>query len=412
MIMKTKKRAPVPITYELIRTSAKAMEKDTVRFLSDLVRTQSFSSREKKVVAVVKKEMQRIGFDGIRIDGLGNIIGRVGRGKRVIAFDGHVDTVYPGDLSQWKFDPFKPFVKAGKIWGRGTVDQKGGVATMIHAGRLIKELGLNDQFTVLFTATVMEEDCDGLCWQYLLNVEKLKPELVVITEPTNMNIYRGHRGRMEIRVDVKGRSCHGSAPERGDNAIYKIARIALEIEKLNKRLRNDPFLGKGTVTISEVTSSSPSLCAVADEAGVHLDRRLTDGETRKSAIAEVKDAVKRAGCPNAKVSVLQYEEAAYTGKVYPTEKYYPTWALAEKSPYLKKAAAAYAGVLGRDPVVDKWTFSTNGIATAGMKGIPTFGLGPGNEIHAHAANEACPVAHLSGAVAFYAALVAKLNGKV
>ncbi len=412
--MKTnaKKQATAPITYDLIRKRAKAMEKDTVRFLADLVRTQSFSSKEKNVVAVIRKEMQKIGFDGIRVDGLGNIIGRIGKGKRVIAFDGHVDTVYPGDVSQWKSDPFKPFVKAGKIRGRGTVDQKGGVAAMIHAGRLIKELGLNDQFTILFTATVMEEDCDGLCWQYLLNVEKLKPELVVITEPTNMNIYRGHRGRMEIRVEVKGRSCHGSAPERGDNAIYKIARIALEIEKLNERLRRDPFLGKGTVTISEVKSSSPSQCAVADGAGLHLDRRLTHGETRASAIAEVRDAAKRAGYPDAKVYVLTYAEAAYTGRVYPTEKYYPTWALDKKSPYLRNAVSAYAGVLGKQPFVDKWTFSTNGIATAGMKGIPTFGLGPGNEVYAHAANEACPVEHLSGAVAFYAALAAKLNGKV
>jgi putative selenium metabolism hydrolase len=410
--MKTKKQTKTPITYELIQKRAKAMEKDTTRFLADLVRTQSFSSKEKNVIAVIKKEMQKIGFDGIRIDGLGNIIGRIGKGKRVIAFDGHVDTVYPGDMAAWKFDPFKPFVKDGKIWGRGTVDQKGGVATMIHAGKLIKELGLNDEFTVLFTATVMEEDCDGLCWQYLLNVENLKPELVVITEPTNMNIYRGHRGRMEIRVKVKGKSCHGSAPERGDNAIYKIARIALEIEKLNKRLKNDPFLGKGTVTISEVKSSSPSLCAVADEAGIHLDRRLTYGETKASAIAEVKDAAMRAGYPDAKVYVLMFEEAAYTGKVYPTEKYFPTWALPEKSSYLTNAVAAYTGVLGKKPLVDKWTFSTNGIATMGMKGIPTFGLGPGNEIYAHAANEACPVEHLSGAVAFYAALVAKLNGKV
>jgi len=411
--MKTKtKKSTTPITYELIRNRAKAMEKDTTRFLADLVRTQSFSSKEKNVIAVIKKEMQKIGFDGIRIDGLGNIIGRIGKGKRVIAFDGHVDTVYPGDLSQWKFDPFKPIVKDGKIWGRGTVDQKGGVATMIHAGKLIKELGVNDQFTVLFTATVMEEDCDGLCWQYLLNVEKLKPELVVITEPTNLNIYRGHRGRMEIRVEVKGRSCHGSAPERGDNAIYKIARIALEIEKLNERLNHDPFLGKGTVTISEVKSSSPSLCAVADEAGIHLDRRLTYGETKESAMAEVKDAAKRAGYPDANVHVLTYEEAAYTGKVYPTEKYYPTWALDETSPFLKDAITAYAGVLGKQPFVDKWTFSTNGIATAGLKGIPTFGLGPGNESYAHAANEACPLEHLSAAVAFYAALVAKLNGKV
>jgi putative selenium metabolism hydrolase len=296
--------------------------------------------------------------------------------------------------------------------GRGSVDQKGGVATMIHAGRVIKELGLNDQFTIYFTGTVMEEDCDGLCWQYIINEDKIRPELVVITEPTNLNIYRGHRGRMEIRVEVKGRSCHGSAPERGDNAIYKIARVALEIEKLNGRLRTDPFLGKGTVTISEVRSSSPSLCAVADEAAIHLDRRLTAGETKESALAEVKGAAERAGCPDARVFVLKYEEAAYTGKVYPTEKYYPTWTLDERSPYLKDAVDAYAGALGRAPTVDKWTFSTNGIATAGLNGIPTLGLGPGNEVYAHAADEACPVGHLSEAVAFYAAFVARLNGKV
>jgi len=403
---------PVAISYEAIRQRAKEMEGDTVRFLSDLVRTQSFSSTEANVIAVIKREMERIGFDEIRVDGLGNIIGRIGSGPRVMAFDGHVDTVYPGDLAQWTFDPFKPFVKDGQIWGRGTVDQKGGVATMIHAARIIKELGLNDQFTIYFTGTVMEEDCDGLCWQYILNEDGIKPELVVITEPTNLNLYRGHRGRMEIRVEVKGRSCHGSAPERGDNAIYKIARIALEIEKLNTRLRDDRFLGKGTVTISEVKSISPSQCAVADGASLHLDRRLTFGETKESAVAEVQDAAKRAGYPDAKVIVLTYEVAAYTGKVYPTEKYYPTWVLDEQSPFLKGAVAAYTGVLGKAPLVDKWTFSTNGIATAGLKGIPTFGLGPGNEIYAHAANEACPVEHLSAAVAFYAALVAKLNGKV
>ena len=402
---------PAATSFEAIRRRAKEMEGDTARFLGDLVRTQSFSSKEAAVITVIKGEMVRIGFDEIRVDGLGNIIGRIGSGPRVIAFDGHVDTVYPGDRSQWTFDPFDGTVVDGKVRGRGSVDQKGGVATMIHAGRIIKELGLNDKFTLYFTGTVMEEDCDGLCWQYILNEDGIRPELVVITEPTNLNIYRGHRGRMEIRVEVKGRSCHGSAPERGDNAIYKIARVALEVEKLNERLRSDPFLGKGTVTISEVKSSSPSLCAVADEAGIHLDRRLTYGETKESAIAEVRDAAARAGCPDARVRVLNYEEAAYTGKVYPTEKYYPTWALDPASPFLRSAVEAYTGALGKAPLVDKWTFSTNGIATAGMKGIPTLGLGPGNEVFAHAADEACPVEHLSAAVAFYAALVARLNGK-
>ncbi|MCX6136202.1 MAG: YgeY family selenium metabolism-linked hydrolase [Ignavibacteriales bacterium] len=390
---------------------SKELEGETARFLMDLVRTQSFSSKEKEVIQVIKKEMEKIGFDDVRIDGLGSIIGRVGSGPRVIAFDAHIDTVYAGDMSQWSFDPFTPKIEDGKVWGRGTVDQKGGMASMVYAGKMIKELDLNSEFTILFTGTVMEEDCDGLCWQYLIREEKIKPELVVITEPTNMNIYRGHRGRMEMHVEVKGVSCHGSAPERGDNAIYKIARIALEIEKLNERLRSDPFLGKGTVTVTETKSTSPSLCAVSDFAYIHLDRRLTYGETKESAVLEVKEAAARAGYPDADVIVLMYEEAAYTGKVYPTEKYYPTWVLEEKSVYLKDAREAYRNVFGKDPIVDKWTFSTNGVAIAGMHRIPCIGLGPGNEIYAHAPNEACPVEHLSGAAAFYAAFVAKLNGK-
>jgi len=397
--------------YQKIGSRAKELESEITAFLMELVRTPSHSGKEEQVIQVIKKEMERTGFDEVRIDGLGSIIGRIGSGPRLIAFDAHIDTVYPGDLAQWTFDPFTPFVREGKVWGRGTVDQKGGMAAMVYAAKMIKEIGLNEQFTILFTGTVMEEDCDGLCWQYLIAEEKIRPELVVITEPTNMNIYRGHRGRMEMEVEVRGVSCHGSAPERGDNAIYKAAHIALEIEKLNGRLRSDPFLGKGSITVTEARSSSPSLCAVPDGAALHLDRRLTQGETKESAVAEVREAALRAGVTDAKVTVLTYAEPAYTGKIYPTEKYYPTWALAESSPWLQQAAAAYEGLFGRAPLIDKWTFSTNGIAIAGMNNIPCLGLGPGNEIHAHAANEACPVEHLSGAAAFYAALVAVLNEK-
>ena len=400
--------------YSQIAKKSKEYEKDTSGFLMDMVRIPSYSCKEKDVVLRIKQEMEKAGFDEVRIDGIGNIIGRIGSGKRVIAFDAHIDTVETGDLSAWKGGgPFQPRIEDGKVFGRGTVDQEGGMASMVCAGKIIKDLKLNDQFTVLFTGTVMEEDCDGLCWQYLIKEEKIKPELVVITEPTNMNIYRGHRGRMEIRVTFYGRSCHGSAPERGDNAIYKAARTALEIEQLNERLQPDPYMGKGTVTVTQATSSSPSLCAVADGATLHLDRRLTLGETKDSAMAEVSDAAHRAGLKNTdfKVEVLQYAEKAYTGLVYPTEKYYPTWAMPENSPYLKQAVEAYEGVLGKKPLVDKWTFSTNGIATAGMHNIPTLGLGPGNEVYAHAPNEACPVEHLSGAAAFYAALVAHMNGK-
>jgi putative selenium metabolism hydrolase len=398
--------------YRTIYERAKEIENDTVQILLELIHTPSISSKEKEIVQVVHREMEKIGFDEIRIDGLGNIIGRIGNGPKIIAFDAHLDTVSPGDLTQWNFDPFQPKVEDGKVWGLGSVDQKGGMASLLSAARIIKALNLNDKLTVLFAGTVMEEDCDGLCWQYLIKEEKIRPDLVVVTEPTNMHIYRGHRGRMEMQVEVKGRSCHSSAPERGDNAIYKIARIVLEIEKLNERLSGNTHLGKGSITVTDAKSSSPSFCAVPDEANIRIDRRLTFGESKERAVAEVCDAAKRTGVDDVSVFVPTYDVPTYTGKVYPTEKYYPTWALDTDSPYLKKAVDVYAGIFGQDPLVGMWTFSSNAVAIAGIHNIPCFIIGPGNELYAHAPNEACQIEQLRDAAAFYTALIAKLNGKI
>jgi len=395
--------------FDQIMQKARDYESESVRYLMDMVRIPAFSTKEKEVVEYLKSQMLAAGFDEAFIDPIGNVLGRIGNGPRVIAFDAHIDTVYPGDLELWDFDPFDARVKDGKVWGRGSVDQEGGMASMLTAARIIKDLDLNHKFTIWFTGTVMEEDCDGLCWQYIIKEDKIIPEMVVITEPTNLNIYRGHRGRMEMQVHVKGLSCHGSAPERGVNAIYKISRIALEIEKLHQRIRDDEFLGKGSVTVTEVYFTGPSQCAVPDSARIHLDRRLTWGETLESSVAEVKEACRLAGEADAEIEVLTYEEAAFTGLVYPTQKYFPTWVTPVDSPWLNSAEAAYSKVLGREPKVDKWTFSTNGVAIAGMHGIPCIGLGPGNEVYAHAPNEATPIQHLTEAAAFYAALVYQLN---
>jgi len=395
--------------YATILERAKKGEQELVAFLVDLLAIPSPSGKEGQVTVRIDGEMRRLGFDEVRIDGLGNVIGRIGRGPRLVAFDAHVDTVDAGDRAQWSFDPFQPRVSEGKVWGRGAADQKGGLAGMVHAGRIIRELGLGRDFTLLFIGSVQEEDCEGRAWKYLVEEEKIRPELVVLTEPTSLNIYRGHRGRMELEVDVHGRSCHGSAPERGDNAAYKAARLALEIERLNERLAVDAFLGKGTIAVTEIASGSPSLCAVPDTARLHLDRRLTAGETKESAVAEVREAAGRAGIPDARVFVPEYLEPSHAGRIYPYEKYFPTWVLEESSPWLKKAVSAYTGLFGREPKVDKWTFSTNGVGIMPFYGIPCLGFGPGNEPQAHAVDEYCPIEDLSLAAAFYAALVTTLS---
>lgn len=377
----------------------------TAKNLSKLVQIKSLSMGEKDVQLELKRQMEAAGFDEVRIDGLGNVIGRIGNGKTILAIDAHMDTVDTGQLSNWEFDPFSGKIENGYVHGRGTVDQEGGAAAFVTSGKILKELGFDKDLTIYFVGSVMEEDCDGLCWKYLVEEEGLKPHFAISTEPTNLNIYRGHRGRMEIGVHFYGVSCHGSAPERGDNAIYKAARAALEIEKLNENLANDDFLGKGSVTISEIKSGSPSLCAVSDYAYFHLDRRLTWGETKESAVAEIEAIVKDM---HAKVEVLYYEETAYTGLKYGMEKYYPTWKIEESHEIVQTGIKAFTQLFDKKPVVDKWTFSTNGVTINGYYDIPLIGFGPGNEVMAHAPNEKVPVEHLIKASAFYAGFAYEL----
>ena len=386
--------------YSKINALAEKYKDYTANNLSKLVKIKSTSMNEKDVQLELKRQMEEAGFDEVRIDGLGNVIGRIGNGKRVLAIDGHMDTVDVGNIDNWNFDPFSGEIKDGYVHGRGTVDQEGGPASAVTSGKILKELGFDKDLTFLVVGSVMEEDCDGLCWKYLVEEEKLKPDFVISTEPTNLNIYRGHRGRMEIVVKFRGVSCHGSAPERGKNAIYMAARAALEIEKLNERLISDEFLGKGTVTISEIKSGSPSLCAVADYAQFHLDRRLTWGETKESAVAEIQAIVKDM---DAKVEVLHYEEVAYTGLKYGMEKYFPTWKIEENHPVVVAGVKVFEGLFHKKPLIDKWTFSTNGVTINGYYGIPLIGFGPGNEIFAHAPNEKVPISDLVAASAFYAA---------
>jgi len=382
---------------------------ETAKFLSDMVKIPSFSAQEKDVVLRIKEEMEKVGFDEVIIDGLGNILGRVGNGKRVIAMDAHIDTVEPGNLDNWDRDPFSGDIDDVKVYGRGTADQSGGMASMVYGAKIMKELNLLEDVTLWVTGTVMEEDCDGLCWQYIINEEmKLRPEFVVSTEPTSLNIYRGHRGRMEIKVDVAGVSAHGSAPERGDNAIYKMAKILNELEELHPKLKNDDFLGKGSLTVSQIFFTSPSQCAVADGCSISIDRRLTWGETKESAIAEIEN-LPSAKKFNAKVSMYEYSEKAYTGLVYPTEKYYPTWKIEESHELVQDAKSTYENLFGSAPKIDKWTFSTNGVSIMGREGIPVIGFGPGHEKEAHAPNEYCEIEHLEKAAAFYAGLVASLK---
>ena len=426
--------------FKEIRTKAGSYEKEMTNFLRDLIAIPGESCGERDVAIRIAKEMELLGFNKVEIDPQGNVIGYMGTGKTLIGFDAHIDTVGIGNRSNWSFDPYEGYETEIEIGGRGTSDQLGGIVSAVYGAKIMKDLNLlNEKYTVLVVGSVQEEDCDGLCWEYIIKEDGIRPEFVVSTEPTDGGIYRGQRGRMEIRVDVQGVSCHGSAPERGDNAIYKMAEILMDVkdlnendasedkeikglvkmldEKYNSEWKEANFLGRGTVTTSEIFFTSPSRCAVADSCSISLDRRMTAGETWESCLDEIRElpAVKKY---NAKVSMYNYDRPSYTGLIYPIECYFPTWVIPEEHIVTKSMEEAYKGLYGNTrsgatntdemrkarPLTDKWTFSTNGVSIMGRNGIPVIGFGPGAEAQAHAPNEITWKEDLVKCAAVYAAL--------
>jgi putative selenium metabolism hydrolase len=390
---------------EILKKAA-AYRDYTAENLGKMIRVPGFSCTEKDRIELLKKLCAEAGMEDLRVDGLGSLLGRVGKGKKVLVFDAHIDTVGVGDPTQWKTPPHSGTVKDGLVYGRGSSDQLGGAASMITAARILKDMAYAGDYTVWFAFTVIEEDCDGLCWKYLIEEEKFKLDFAVSTEPTSCRLYRGHRGRMEIQIDIKGISCHGSAPERGESAAYKASRAALALEKLNSELKpdDDGFLGKGTITVSQMKVQGPSQCAVPDQAMLYCDRRLTWGEDDKLAISQVEKALAAAGVDKFSVKMPEYSQPAYTGKVYPQELYFPTWKIPADHPLVQSGVDAYSALYGKAPTVDKWTFSTNCVAICGRHKIPCIGFGPGDENQAHAPNEINRVADLEICSAFYASL--------
>ena len=435
--------------FAAIRNAAEAYKPAMVKFLRDMIAIPSESCEEEGVVKRIAEELKALGYDKVEFDKLGNVIGWMGEGDKIIAIDSHIDTVGIGNIENWEADPYKGYETDDIIYGRGGSDQEGGMAAAAYGVKIMKDLDLLPKgYKMMVVGSVQEEDCDGMCWQSIVNEyfngpedARSKIEFVISTEPTDGGIYRGHRGRMEIRVDVKGISCHGSAPERGDNAIYKMADILQDVRALNENDDADSteikglvkmlnpkynpehyedarFLGRGTCTTSQIFYTSPSRCAVADSCSISIDRRMTAGETWDSCLDEIRNLpnVKKYG-DDVKVSMYMYDRPSWTGEVYETEAYFPTWINKESAAHVQALVDAHHALFGdkrigpdgamhlrNRPLTDKWTFSTNGVSIQGRYGIPCVGFGPGAETQAHAPNEITWKQDLVTCAALYAAV--------
>jgi len=373
-----------------------------VEFLRDLVTLPSPSRGERLACERVMREMEDLGYHDVHLDEMGSVLGRIGSGHRVLAFDAHIDTVGISNPTHWRHDPFRGIITGGTLFGRGASDQKGGVAAVVHGVALANRVGLSNDATVWVTATVNGEDCVGLAWQYLLNETDLRPEVVVIAMPSHLGVCYGQRGRMEVEISTTGVSTHGSQPDRGRNAIYEMVPIIEGLRKLHDELEMDhPMLGRGSLAVTGISSQSPSLTAVPDGCTLHIDRRLTIGETAEDAQAQLERVATSAG-DNSVVRLLHYDLPSWRGFTYPTDKVFPAWETPVNGAAVTAAMATAERVLERTPRIHRSAFSSNGCATAGMYGIPTIGFGPADELHSHTVNDQIPLAQLKPAMAFYA----------
>ena len=377
-------------------------------FLRRLVQTPSLSGQEASVARMVASEMRTTGFPSVHADRIGNVIGRYGRpGGPILLLNAHIDTVDVGDPDAWTRDPFSGEVSQGRLYGRGSVDMKGGLAAMIHGVGLLAQHGVDLPGEVVVAAVVQQEPTEGMAMRVLVEEEGLRPDWVILGEPTNLQIARGQRGRMEIRVSTFGRSCHSSTPEQGENALYGAARLIFGIELLSASLMKDAVLGAGSIAVTEITSVASSRNAIPDRCEMVIDRRLTLGETAARALSEIEGLLQREGV-RGHVETGYYRSESYTG--YKTEgpEVYPVWLLPENHPLLIQTVASLEKSLRRKPMVGTWAFSTDGVYTMGEAGIPTIGFGPGDARYAHTTDENIPLADVHQAAQVYANLAIDL----
>lgn len=398
---------------QTLQAAVESRRERIVAFLREICAIPSMDSQIGPVGERVAAEMRALGFDEVRFDVMGNILGRVGHGPTTIVYDSHIDTVGVGDPAAWRWDPFEGKVEDGVLFARGACDEKGSTPGMIYGMVLARDLGLAspDEFTLYYFGN-MEEWCDGIAPNSFVEVDpKVRPDFVVIGEPTRMLVYRGHKGRLELKITAKGKSAHAASNHLGDNAIYKLLPIIDAISKLEPELGDHEFLGHGKITVSDMQVKTPSINAVPDEATIFIDRRMTFGESKEQVRAQLEALIPAAQRDAITLEELFYDEPSYTGFVFPVDKYFPAWAFPEDHPLVVAGQRAREAIGFEAAPAGKWNFSTNGIYWAGKAGIPSIGFGPGDEVTAHTTEDSVSLDDVVKATEFYALLPGMLKAE-
>ena len=380
------------------------LQDDLIKFVQNAVRTQSCSGSEESLASLIQKTMKDLNYDEAIIDSTGNAVGRIGNGKTIIHFDGHMDTVQVHDGKNWKVPPFSGDIKDGAIFGRGSVDMKSGLCAAIYGAALAKKKGHLDGKTVYITGTVCEEYCDGESLKHFYKEFNLKPDCCIICEPSDNLIALGHKGKAQIRIVTHGVSAHGAAPEKGKNAVYEMSEIIKRVEQLNDKLCSGTE-NNGTIVLSDISCVNASLNAVPSECTIYLDRRLALGESIDKVKAEMDCLIKD---KDAHWEIGTLHHTTWKGALLNYEPLHDPWKIGKDSKLAQALQRAYKNVSNKDACkFDFWDFSTNAVTPVSM-GIPTIGFGPGEYKLAHMKDEHCSIQKIIEAFYVYAELIKEL----
>jgi len=379
------------------------MSFDEIELTQRLVQTPGLSGAEGEVADQVEDAMNALGLRDVYRDALGNVVGFVGPQAETTAllFDAHMDVVPVA--GEWRMDPFGGEIVDGRLYGRGSTDMKGALAAVIFGAAAAAKSGrLRRQVAV--SATVLEETLE--CAALGAVVEQVRPEQVVICEPSNLTIKLGQKGRAEILLTIEGIPAHAAFPGRGKNPIQLAAKALDALEKIE--FPKDPFIGEAILVATDIISDPyPSISLIPPKVKVRFDRRTVPGETEDSILNQILDALKSIDGQAFSLSVTRDTVQAYTGEVIEAPRIFAAWKIERGIPLVK---AAEAGIIaaGLEPKFGFWGFCTNGSETAGKRNIPTIGLGPGIEDEAHIADESISVEELRKAKIVYEHLVLNL----
>ncbi len=372
-----------------------------IGFYRQAIQTRSYSDEEGDMARLTEAKMKELGYDEVYIDSTGNVVGRVGNGPKIIHFDSHMDNVKVNDPENWIVPPFSAEIVDGQIYGRGSVDMKGGLSASVFAAALAKKQGLLDKKTVYVTGSVCEEYCDGVCLEHFYRESGVKPDVCIICEPSDNTITLGHTGKVQAVIKTYGVSAHGSAPEKGINAVYEMAEIISRVEALNKKLRTVP--GGGTIVLSHISCETASLNAVPSMCRIYLDRRLRPGECVEQAKAEMEALIADRHRASWELGTLHH--TSWTGAELAYEPAHEPWKIDEDAPLTMACRQAYEDVFGQKPdSYDFWDFGTNAVVPVSM-GVAAIGFGPGEYKLAHMTNEHCDPEKVKDACRFYTELI-------